>query len=63
MPKYDFICPEGHTKEVTCKVSEYDPEQRCDEPAEDTDFMYGHPIYRCDQLMERVYTTFGIVIR
>ena len=59
MPKYDFICPEGHTKEVTCKVSEYDSEQDCTEIVYCTDETADY----CDKPMDRVYTTFGVVIR
>ena len=60
MPRYDFICPNGHTKEVNCKISEYDSEQYCDEPGFKT---HDDSPASCDQPMDRVYSTFGIIMR
>ena len=60
MPKYDFICPDGHTKEVNCKVSEYDSEQYCEEKFECV--CGAQEQCYCDNSMDRVYSTFGIVM-
>ncbi len=56
MPKYDFICPEGHTKEVPRKVLEYNPRQYCREVLEFEETLRVR-YYPCNQLMKRVYTT------
>ena len=59
MPKYDFKCPICNKIEtVTCKAADYSNEVVCRVRT-----VRDGELYFCGGEMERIYNTFGIVMR